>query len=324
MRPANSYFLFTPPTVATDVNRDITFLEYPQFSSTVVETSVPKVIGSLRPYEKFTARVYNQVHQEQIAAGETTQNIVETPVVKEQVIVQEIFQAPQIIDPLLLLEDVAAQIDATVQQHVIFQEIPQVQVMGRIQEQIVEPIEVLPHERVQQFTVEQIVHLLVPQTQEQCVVTELANRPISITAVEFVDSFSVSEDVATLADVTTLNTSSTSTSSSNRAVTTPNTIEVLSSSSTSTSRDRVDELSSKLDSWMETPLPVPPLVEPPSVESTDRTSAKRRRRTRYTPLPGIMENGVCLAPVAAYATHVISHVTTRCVEHERGENQRAS
>ena len=53
---------------------------------------------------------------------------------------------------------------------------------------------------------------------------------------------------------------------------------------------------------LETPLPEPPLpeplmVEPPMVES-DRASAKRRRRTRYTPLPGIMENAVYLAPSA--------------------------
>ena len=44
-------------------------------------------------------------------------------------------------------------------------------------------------------------------------------------------------------------------------------------------------------------MPEPPLPEPPMVEP-DRTSAKRRRRTRYTPLPGIMENAVCLAPSA--------------------------
>ena len=34
--------------------------------------------------------MYNQVHQEQIVAGEMTQNIVENPAVQEQVIVQEI------------------------------------------------------------------------------------------------------------------------------------------------------------------------------------------------------------------------------------------
>ena len=44
---------------------------------------------------------------------------------------------------------------------------------------------------------------------------------------------------------------------------------------------------------METPLP----ERPPAVES-DRASAKRRRRTRYTPLLGIMESAVYLAPSA--------------------------
>ena len=184
----------------------------------------------------------------------------------------------------------------------------------------------LPHERVQQFTAEHLVHMPVPQTQEQSAVTDSVNPPISITAVEVVDSFSVSEEVATLVDMTTLNTSSTSTNSSapvcNREETTSNTMEILSPSSTSTSRDRLHELASMLDScleqltplaamgeeteriemltkrMMETPLPVPPLVEPPLVESADGTSAKRRRRTRYTPLPGIMENAVYLAPSA--------------------------
>jgi len=42
---------------------------------------------------------------------------------------------------------------------------------------------------------------------------------------------------------------------------------------------------------METPSPALPLVE-------HRTSAKRRRRTRYTPLPGIMEHAVYQAPSA--------------------------
>ena len=138
----------------------------------------------------------------------------------------------------------------------------------------------LPHE-----TAEQIVHLPVPQTQEQSAVTD---------AVEVVDSFSVSEEVATLADMKTHNTSS-----------------------TPTSRDRLDELAGMLDScfeqltllaamgeeteriemltkrMMETPSPAPPLVDPPLVESADRTSAKRRRRTRYTSLSGIMGTRQC-------------------------------
>ena len=48
---------------------------------------------------------------------------------------------------------------------------------------------------------------------------------------------------------------------------------------------------------METPLLEPRMVESPLVEA-DRASAKRRRRTRYPPLPRIMENAVYLAPHA--------------------------
>jgi len=47
----------------------------------------------------------------------------------------------------------------------------------------------------------------------------------------------------------------------------------------------------------EPPMVVPPLMEHPVVE-LDRTYTKRRRRTRFTPLPGIMEHAVYLAPNA--------------------------
>ena len=70
-------------------------------------------------------------------------------------------EAPQVVDSFPLSDDFAApmynqvhqeQIVATVQLDVIFQEIPVVHVVERIQEQIVEPIEVLPQERVQLHT----------------------------------------------------------------------------------------------------------------------------------------------------------------------------
>ena len=150
--------------------------------------------------------------------------------------------------------------------------------MERIQEQMVEPIEVLPHELVQQHTAKEIMHVPVPQIQEQSAVTGLATS-------QFL--------------VTTLNTSSTSTRSSapvcNREETTQSPVEITSSSSTSISSDRrLDEFGSTLDSciklltpvtgeidsiekaserasmltkrMMETPLPEPPMVEPPLVE----------------------------------------------------------
>ena len=214
---------YTVKAVTNSVNLDITVLVSPQFSGTAVEASAPQVVGSLPPFAEFTEPVYNQVHHEQIVAGEMTQNIIENPAVQEQVIVQEI---PPVVE--------------------------------RMQEHIVETINVTPH-----------------------------------------------------ASQMALNTSSTSSSSS-----APVCNQIPSSSSTSTSKDRLGALTSMLDSCLEqltplaglseeieriekltkrlleTPLPEPPMVEP------DRTSAKRRRRTRYTELPGIVENAVSLAPSA--------------------------
>ena len=150
MRPANSYLLSTPrQPFATDVNLDVTGLVSPHFSSTAVEGSAPLVVVSFPPFDEFTASVYNQVHQEQIGAGETTPNIVEIPVVQEQVIVQEI---------------------------------PLVPTVDWIPEQIVETIGVLPQERVPQHAALQLVHVPVPQTQEQSAV--LVNLQFPIPAVE--------------------------------------------------------------------------------------------------------------------------------------------
>ena len=55
----------------------------------------PQVVVSLLPLEDFDAPVYDQIHQKQIVAGEMTPNIVENPVVQEQVIVLEIPTAAQ-------------------------------------------------------------------------------------------------------------------------------------------------------------------------------------------------------------------------------------
>ena len=52
--------------------------------------------------EEFTEPVYDQVHQEQFAAGEMTENIVEIPVVQEQVIVQAI---PEVVVSLPPVEE---------------------------------------------------------------------------------------------------------------------------------------------------------------------------------------------------------------------------
>ena len=53
----------------------------------VIVQEIPDVIVPLPPVEEFSAPVYHQVHQEQIAASEMTENIAEIPVVQEQVIV---------------------------------------------------------------------------------------------------------------------------------------------------------------------------------------------------------------------------------------------
>ena len=73
-----------------------------QFSSTAVEPIAPRVVGSLPPAEEFTRPVYGHVHQEQFAAGETTENIAEIPVVQEQVIVQAI---PGVVDSVPPVEE---------------------------------------------------------------------------------------------------------------------------------------------------------------------------------------------------------------------------
>ena len=180
-------------TVTTGVNLDFTGWGNPQFSITGVEVSAPQAVGSFPPLEEFDVPVYNQIHREQIVAGEMNQNTFENPAVQEQVIVQEI---PTIVE--------------------------------RIQERIVEPIEVLPHERAQQFTAEPVMHMPVPQTQEQSAVTDLVNLSISIAVDEVVDP---SEEVV-------INTISTSTSSSAHVC----------NHGETTSRGRLDALVSMLDS----------------------------------------------------------------------------
>ena len=73
-----------------------------QFSSTAVEPIAPRVVGSLLPAEEATGPVYDHVHQEQFAAGEMSENMVEFHVVQEQVIVQAI---PVVDDSLPLVEE---------------------------------------------------------------------------------------------------------------------------------------------------------------------------------------------------------------------------
>ena len=121
LRLANSYLLSTPQQP----------LVHPQFSFTAVEAFSPLVVGSLPPLEELDAPVYDQIHQEQIVAGETTQHRVGHPAVQEQVAVQEIPQAPQVVDSSPLLGDVtASECNQVLLPPVLFQEIPEVQVVA--------------------------------------------------------------------------------------------------------------------------------------------------------------------------------------------------
>merc|ERR1719434_151645 len=100
-------------------------------------------------------------------------------------------------------------------------------------------------------------------------------------------------------EVTTLNTSSTWTSSDCRldeftnmldsciALLTPMTAQI---ENIEKETERVVMLTKRM---LEPPLPEPPMMEPPmmmepTLVESERGSSKRRRRTRYTPLPGIM------------------------------------
>ena len=140
-----------------------------------IVSSAPQVICALSPLEEFDAPVYNQIHQEKIIAEEITQHRVGNPAVQEQVFVHGIPQVPQFVDSFPPLKEFVApmcnqvlqeQIVATVQPHVRFQEIPEIQVVERIQEQIVEPIEAPLQEHVQLHTAFQIAHVPVPRIQE--------------------------------------------------------------------------------------------------------------------------------------------------------------
>ena len=73
---------------------------YPQFSCTAVESSASQVVSSLPLGEVFAAPVFNQVHQEQLAGGEIPENLVEIPVIPEQVIVQDISRVAHSLPPV--------------------------------------------------------------------------------------------------------------------------------------------------------------------------------------------------------------------------------
>ena len=103
-----SPLVFATTTVTIDVNLDMICLVHPQISATSPEA--PQVVGSTLHLEEFTEPVYNQVYQEQIVAGEMTQNIIENSVVQEQVIVPAI---PLVVEQIQ--EQIVETIDVTPQ-----------------------------------------------------------------------------------------------------------------------------------------------------------------------------------------------------------------
>ena len=88
---------YTSATVAVGVNFDVTGFVNPLFSRTAVEGSASQVVDPLPPAEEFALPVFYQVHQEQSAAGEMTENTMDSPVVPEQGIVQAI---PRVVGSL--------------------------------------------------------------------------------------------------------------------------------------------------------------------------------------------------------------------------------
>ena len=84
---ANAAATFTATSAASTVRHPERTMEQ-IVDIPVPQASASQIIGSLPRLNESAAPVYDEVRQEQIAAGETTRNILEIPTVQEQVIVQ--------------------------------------------------------------------------------------------------------------------------------------------------------------------------------------------------------------------------------------------
>ena len=154
----------------------------------IIDVETPQVVGSF-PSEDFAApgqpnpsgtdpysflqssslrvrctRTSDRIRGARTCDREHRPRTLENPLVREQLI-RQFLRPHRLSIQFPLLEDVAAheynqdhqeRIVATVQPHVIFKEIPELQVVKRIQEQIFGHSEVLPQERVEQHTAKQI------------------------------------------------------------------------------------------------------------------------------------------------------------------------
>ena len=120
--------------------------------------------------------MYNQVHQEQIAAGETTLNIVKIPVVQEQVIVQVHRSLIQLLSWKMLPHRSLRQYI----RRLFFRKFLRFRLWSGYRNQLLSPSKCFRMNVYnKQFTAEQCVYMPIPQTQEQSAVTD---------AVEVVDS----------------------------------------------------------------------------------------------------------------------------------------
>ena len=82
--------VYSMSAVSIGVNMDSSGLVNAQFLRTTEKDFAPQVLGTLLTLAELAAPVVSQVHQEQVVAGQTTQNIVDISTVQEQVIAQEI------------------------------------------------------------------------------------------------------------------------------------------------------------------------------------------------------------------------------------------
>ena len=125
---------------------DIPGLVIPHFSSFAEEASTLQVVVLLPSFEEFTAPVYNQVHQEQIVAGDMTMHSVENPVVQEQ--------APQVVGSLPRLEEFTEPVyNQVYQEQIVAKEMTQNMIENSaVQEQVIVPEIPLVFERIQEQT----------------------------------------------------------------------------------------------------------------------------------------------------------------------------
>ena len=203
--PASAVTLSVPgQQFRPGVNLDVTGLVHPHFSSTGVEVSASQVVGSL---PLFAAPVFPQVHQEQLAGGDTTENMVNFPVVQEQGVVGSLPPAEEFTSPMynpvhqeqFSAGDTAENfaIFPVVQEHVLVQAIPRLvgsslpvdEFTAHVAMRPLPLVEVQPSERAQRHAVEglgefapmvQILDAPVPQMVDYVAqALRLLDRPIA-------------------------------------------------------------------------------------------------------------------------------------------------